>query len=256
MKKLHLLFTSAALAAISAVAADTNKWETSAAAGLTLTRGNSETVLGTVSINSARKRAQDEILLGAAGAYGENTVERTVANPTPPPATVKKEETDKTASMISAFGQYNHSISERWYGGVRLDFLHDDVADVSYRLTLSPLVGYYAIKKPNTTLKFEAGPSGILERQGGEQNEYVALRLGERFEHKFSPKARVWQSFDYMPQIDRTHNYLIVFELGAEASLTEKLSLRCVFQDNYDNEPADGRKRNDIKLITALAYKF
>ncbi|HMJ90361.1 MAG TPA: DUF481 domain-containing protein, partial [Candidatus Acidoferrum sp.] len=146
--------------------------------------------------------------------------------------------------------------NERWYAGVRLDFLHDAISDLSYRLTLSPLIGYYAIKQPNTTLKFEAGPAGIAERQGGVDDQYVALRLGERFEHKFSPKARVWQAFDYIPQIDRWHNYLIIFELGAEASLTEKLSLRGVLQDNYDNEPAAGRKQNDVKLITALAYKF
>ncbi len=227
-------------------AADTNKWETTAAAGLTLTRGNSKTLLGTVNVDTKNKGASDEILLGAAGAYGENTVD--IGKST--------EKKQKTVNSISAYGQYNHSFSEDWYGGIRADFIHDEIADLAYRFTISPLVGYYAIKKPMTTLKFEAGPSGVFERQGDEENQYAALRLGERFEHKFNPKARVWQSLDYIPQVDRFHNYLIAFELGAEASLTEKLSLRGVFQDNYDNEPAAGRKRNDMRLITALAYKF
>lgn len=254
MQKLNVFLAATCAATFTAVAADTNKWETSAAAGLTLTRGNSETVLGTVSVNSTRKRAHDEVLLGAAGAYGETTIEKDVTTPAGRRITV--EETDKTAGMVSAFGQYNRSISDLWYAGIRADFLHDAVADLSYRFTLSPLVGYYAIKQPNTTLKFEAGPSGVFERQGGEDNQYAALRLGERFEHKFTPKSRVWQSVDFIPQVDRWHNYLIIFELGAEASLTEKLSLRGVLQDNYDNEPAPGRKCNDVKLITALAYKF
>src|SRR6185436_6797840 len=48
-------------------------WETVASAGVTLTRGNSETFLGTVGINSQRKWSSDEILLGASGGYGENT---------------------------------------------------------------------------------------------------------------------------------------------------------------------------------------
>jgi putative salt-induced outer membrane protein YdiY len=235
------------LSAVCLSAAETNKWETSAAAGLSLTRGNSETLLATIGINSTRKTADDEILLGAAGAYGENTVED---------KTTGKDDTQKTAQSLSAYGQYNHSINDRWYAGVRLDFLHDRIADLDYRFTLSPLIGYYAIKKPMTTLKFEAGPSGVIERQGEENNEYIALRLAERFDHKFSDKAKMWQSLEYIPQVDRFHNYLIIFELGAEASLTEKLSLRGVFQDLYDNEPAPGRKKNDMKLITSLAYKF
>lgn len=244
MKKTTIALVSGLLASvIVSEAADTNQWVTSAAAGLTLTRGNSETLLANLSVASARKTPIDEILLGASGTYGETKDQKTGV-------------TDKNAESVSAFGQYNRSFNERWYGGFRVDFLYDAIAEVDYRVTLSPLVGYYAIKKPMTTLKFEAGPAGVLERVGGVDDQYAALRLGERFEHKFSDKARMWQSLEFVPQVDRFQNYLITAEIGAEASLTEKLSLRAVLQDLYDNEPAPGRKNNDIKLITSLAYKF
>jgi putative salt-induced outer membrane protein YdiY len=223
----------------------TNKWESVIAAGLTLTRGNSETLLGVLTVNAKRKTDIDEVLLGAAGTYGESTVERD-----------GRDETDKTAGSISAFGQYNRSLTDLWYAGLRTDFLHDAISEVKYRVTISPLIGYYAIKQPKTTLKFEAGPSGVFEKQGDDENQYAALRIGERFEHKFTDKARVWQSADFMPQVDRFHNYLLTVEVGAEAALTQNLSLRAVAQDNYDNVPADDRKKNDLKLITALAYKF
>ena len=234
------------LSAAALGAENTNKWETSAAAGLSLTRGNSKTLLATVGINSKHKTPVDEILLAVAGAYGENTIKNSGG----------KEETQKTRESLSALGQYNRSFSEDWYGGVRLDFLHDEIADLKYRFTVSPLVGYYALKKPMTTLKFEAGPSGVFERQGTNDNQYAALRLGERFEQKFNPKAKMWQSFDYIAQVDRLQKYLLIFELGTEAALTEKFSLRAVLQDNYENEPAPHRKNNDIKLITSLVYKF
>jgi putative salt-induced outer membrane protein YdiY len=249
MKKLHLTVVASLASALTLFAADTNKWETTAAAGLTLTRGNSETLLATVSLNTTKKNPDHEWLFGAAGTYGEETKEVTKGGK-------KVDETDTTAQNLSAYGQYNKTISDRWYGGFRADFLHDKLADLDYRVTLSPLVGYYAIKEPNTTLKFEVGPSGVIERQGKEDNQYAALRLGERFEHKFTAKSKVWQSFDFIPQVDRWHNYLLITEVGAEAALTEKLSLRGVLQDTYDNEPAAGRKNNDLKLITALAYKF
>ena len=85
---------------------------------------------------------------------------------------------------------------------------------------------------------------------------YMALRLAERFEHKLNDRARVWQSAEFLPQVDDFSNYVIVAEVGVEADLTEKLSLRSFIQDNYDNDPARGRKKNDVRLVTALAYKF
>ena len=235
---------------ISANAATTNKWEGSAAAGVTLTKGNSDTFLGNITLNAARKAARDEILLGASATYGTTETEVELPNG------VSYDDKDTTTANAGAFGQYNHLFTEVCYAGVRLDFLHDDIADVSYRLTFSPLVGYYFIKNEKTRLAAEAGPSFVAERVGGVNDEYLALRFAERFEHKFSDRAKVWQSVEYLPQIDRWGNYIINAEVGAEATLTGRLALRAVLQDTYDNEPADGRKKNDLKLITSLVYKF
>jgi putative salt-induced outer membrane protein YdiY len=262
MKRMKGRFTSFATAiaallltgATASKAATTNQWDASLAAGVTLTKGNSDTFLGNITFNANRKAPRDEVLLGASATYG--TTEKEVSFVTASGVTVKRETSDTTTANAGAFGQYNHLFTERFYGGVRLDFLHDAVADVNYRFTLSPLAGYYLIKNPKTRLAVEAGPSFIAERVGGESDEYIALRFAERFEHKFSDKARVWQSVEYLPQIDRWGNYIINAEVGAEASLTEKLALRGVIQDTYDNEPAAGRKKNDLKLITSLAYKF
>ena len=236
--------------AITSMAAQTNHWDASLAAGATLTKGNSDTFLGNITFNANRKAPRDEILLGAGVTYGTTENEVTLPNG------VKYDDKETTTANASAFGQYNHLFTENFYGGVRLDFLHDAVADVSYRFTLSPLAGYYLIKNAKTRLAVEAGPSFVAERVGGESDEYMALRFAERFEHKFSDKARVWQSVEYLPQVDRWGNYIINAEVGAEASLTEKLALRGVIQDTYDNEPAAGRKKNDLKLITSLVYKF
>jgi hypothetical protein len=49
---------------------------------------------------------------------------------------------------------------------------------------------------------------------------------------------------------------LIIAEVGAEAGLTENISLRTYIQNKYDNQPAPGRKKNDVKVVAQLAYKF
>ena len=62
------------------------KWETSAAAGLTLTSGNSETFLATVTFDTKRKWEKDEFGAGLGFGYGESEVEVT-DNTTVPPTT-------------------------------------------------------------------------------------------------------------------------------------------------------------------------
>ena len=253
MHKFRIALASLLLSStIALTAAETNKWDASLAAGATLTKGNSDTFLGNLTFKATRKYSPyDEVLLGASGTYGttENKDVLQLNGTT-------RDETETTTANANGFGQYNHLFTERLYAGVRLDLLHDAIADVKYRVTLSPLVGYYLIKQTNTFLAVEAGPSLITEKVGNESDTYAALRLAERFEHKFSNKARVWQSIEILPQIDRFENYIVNAEVGAEASLTENFSLRGVIQDTYDNEPAEGRKKNDLKLITSLVYKF
>lgn len=239
-----LALTLPALAQEKAPTIQTNPpWQTSIALGLTVTDGNSESLLFTASANSTRKRERDEIILGANGGYGETTDPDT-------------DETTKNAAFAKGFGQYNYLFTERFYAYARLDALHDDIAEVQYRFSFSPGVGYYFIKNPRTSLSGEVGPGLVHERVGGEDDTYATIRFAERFEHKFNDSVRLWQSLEFLPQIDDWNNFIINAEIGVEATLTKSLSLRVLAQDTYDNEPAEDREENDLKFITALAYKF
>ncbi|MEO5803830.1 MAG: DUF481 domain-containing protein [Verrucomicrobiota bacterium] len=231
---------AAAVCTVSAQAPTAEKipgWDTSAALGFTLTRGNSDTLLFTGNIISGKKWDQNELAFGADATYGENN-------------------SVKNAESLHGFGQYNRLFSERAYGYLRLDGLHDDIADIEYRFTLSPGVGYYFIKEETTRLSGEVGPAFIYEKQGDDTRGYFTLRLAERFDQKLNDRTKIWQSVEILPQVDDIENYIVNAEIGIETGLTPKLSLRTYLQDTYDNEPAPGREKNDLKLVTALAYKF
>ena len=105
-------------------------------------------------------------------------------------------------------------------------------------------------------LSAEVGPAFIYENVAGDERGYFTLRVAERFNYKINDRARIWQSAEFLPQVDDWNNYIINAELGIESDLTEKLSLRSFVQDTYDNEPAPGRRSNDVKWVTAIAYKF
>ncbi len=218
-------------------------WETSAAAGATLTRGNSKTFLGTLTLLSNGKWEKEEANLGADFTYGENE-DKTLGK------VVKNAETEH------AFGQFNRLFSERFFGFGRVDGLHDPISAVDYRLTLSAGAGYYFIKNSRTSLRGEVGPGYIFQKQAGHIHNYPTVRVADRFEYKFSETSHLWQTAEFLPEVEHVHNYIINAEIGVESALTKKLSLRTSLQDTYHNAPAPGREKNDAKLIAALAYKF
>jgi putative salt-induced outer membrane protein YdiY len=221
----------------TAVSINKSAWESSISAGLSLTKGNSDTLLTTVAFKARKKTAENEFMFGADGSYGENN-------------SVKNNET------LHGVGQYNHLFSDRFYAFLNLEGLHDGIADLDYRFTISPGAGYYLLKQTNATLAVEAGPGLIVQQLGGVDTTYATLRLAERFEHKLDNGARVWEKVEFLPQVNKLHNFLVNAEVGAEASLTKTFSIQVALQDNFINQPAPGRKDNDVKLISGLVYKF
>ncbi len=188
-------------------------------------------------------------MFGAKAGYGKTTaVNRTDGLPDPE---------NTTDAYIKGGGQYNHLFTERFYGALRLDALHDDISDVYYRFTVAPLAGYYFIKNAVTTLSADLGPAWAVEKVGNDgARGYLALRLGERFEHKFAGGARVWQTADITPELTDWDNYVFNFTLGVSAPITKAISVQVVADDTYDHDPSPSRLRNDFKLTAGLAYKF
>jgi putative salt-induced outer membrane protein YdiY len=220
-------------------------WVSSAAVGVTLTRGNSDTTTLSLSANTEKKWTSDDLSLGADALYGNQKTDG--AN-----------KTTETADLLHGFIQYNRSFTERFYVYGRVDGLHDGLADIQYRLALSPGLGYYFIKEKATDLSLEAGPTWVDEKLGDSDLSFGAYRVAEKFHQTLSDRARVWESLEYLDEIDKLGNYIENLEVGMEADLNKKknLSLRVTFDDTYNNEPAAGRLKNDLKLITAIAYKF
>jgi putative salt-induced outer membrane protein YdiY len=222
------------------------KWESVASADLTLTRGNSRSFLATATLNTQRKWESEELLLGASAGYGNSSAKNSNG----------QEVTTENQDYLKGFAQFNHLFSDRFYAGLRLEALHDNVADLNYRFTVSPMAGYYFIKHTNTFLSGEVGPSLVDEELGHHTQTYMGLRLGERFEHKFDGGAKIWQSLEWIPQVDKFDNWILNAEAGVSAPITKSLDVRLIAQDTYNNQPAPGRLKNDLKLLAGIGYRF
>jgi len=222
-----------------AIVVATNKpvWESSFAGGVTLTKGNSDTLLTTAAFRTRVKTPVFEFGFGLDGSYGESD-------------SVRNNET------LHGITQYNHLFSNCMYGYLNAEGLHDGIADLQYRFTVGPGAGYYFLKRTNITFAGEFGPSLIFQRLGRTDTTYASLRWAERFEQKLKSGARVWERAEILPQVNKLENYLVNAEIGAEATLTKNLSLRVTLLDNFVHQPAPDRKNNDVKLVSGLVYKF
>ncbi len=223
----------------------TYPWKSSVALGVTIARGNTDTTLASMTFSTEKKWPLNDLVFGGDGLYGETK------NP-------DQQKYTESAEILHGYSQYNRTITDGLYGYARIDGFHDGIADIKYRITLAPGIGYFFIKNKVTDLSVEVGPGYIREQLDGETESFATLRIGEKFHYNISAHAKAWETIEYLPQVDQFNNYIVNAELGIEAALNKSsnLSLRSVLDDSYNNVPALGRLKNDLKLITSLVYKF
>jgi putative salt-induced outer membrane protein YdiY len=215
------------------------RWDTTFTFGLTVTGGNTKTLLTSVDLESQRKSPLNEILLDVNGTYGENN-------------------NVKNAEQLDGSGQYNRLATDRLYYGIKEDGFHDGIAGIDYRITSTPLAGYYLLKAPKTELGVEIGPGYVYQRNLGSDTtlSHATLRLGERFQHSFSGGTKIWEKMEILPEVNNFGNYYADGEIGISATLSKHTALTSYVDDSYYSVPALGLLHNDVKLVTGLTYKF
>ena len=216
---------------------DPEAWDLSAAMGFNFTKGNADTRLLTASFDATKEKDSNVYIFNLSGADGEqNKVD--------------------TQRFIRGKAAYERLLSERFYVSTTGTFITDDIADVDYRVVLSPAAGYYLLKSEETKLSAETGPAYVFEKQGGLDDNYLAWRVADNFSWKFSPTAKLFQYADYLLNTDNTNQSIILAKGGIEASLTSMLALVLSVEDRYNNLPAAGRKKNDVLVTSALKVSF
>lgn len=213
---------------------------TTVAAGVTLTDGNSDTLSANASIvTEGEKEGLGAILAGIEANYGESTVD---------------EVDEKTVDNVKLYANVKKTLSPRTYVSLDGAALYDDIALIDYRVNLGPSLGAYLLKNDFREFSMEVGPSYLWEEVDSIDDNYLALRFGERYTCQISETAKLWQSAEYLPKAEDFDQYLLNVELGVEATVTELITLRLVLQDKYNSMPAADTDHNDLSLIAGLGF--
>jgi putative salt-induced outer membrane protein YdiY len=153
---------------------------------------------------------------------------------------------------------YSFGNSKMWYNFYRLEADHDRFADIDYRLVPAAGIGYWFFDKSDFKLMAELGVG--LEHthyrsNTEEKNEGILIpRLF--LEKRLFKNTKITQDVYYYPQWEDFNMYRIRSKTELDIALNKKLSARLSLIDDYNSSPTEGTKKNDLKLISSLAYSF
>ena len=217
-------------------------WKNDISAGYNTSRGNTETeqLYFNALLNRNRKHVDEWTLRG--------DIYYSSAN--------KKMDAQKWYTM----GRYAYSFGSRkaWYNFYRLEADHDRFADVYYRIIPAAGVGYWFFDLPETKLLAEAGLgleyTDYYSDKKGISNLVATPRLF--YEQELFKRAKFTQDIYLYPALTDFGNYRVHSESAFNFSINDSLGLRLSLIDDYNSDPPEGTKKNDLTFLSSLVYSF
>ena len=231
-----LATTQSLLASPQPLTAETSSsWKNTAAAGLSLAKGNSDNLSYNLHLLSSYEHDNTEAKLGADWHYAENN-------------------DVKNTDSFKAFGEYRYLLSDRAYLGTNTSYLVDDITDIDYRIDLGVVAGYYLLKNKDQKLSFETGPGYVWQDQADITDDYLTLRFALRYEQQLAQRSKLWFSSIYTPAADDFSDYLLSAEAGIDTAINDHWAIRTAIRYQYDSTPAPDRQSGDTLLTVGLRY--
>jgi putative salt-induced outer membrane protein len=227
----------------------TDFWSGVLDTGLSLTRGNSESLTYSLSGKAARLTERDKITVYSNAIYTNSTLNGVSAT---------------TAHAIRGGVRGDLNVGDKLFVFGFTDFEYDAFQHLDLRNVVGGGLGYHAIKTANTTLDLFGGgsfdqeyfspnppaePISVTRKSG----EIVA---GEEFDTKLSNRTTLSERFALYPNVSNTGNFRMQFDTTAATKLKGWLSWQVTYSDRYLSDPLPGLKNNDVLLSTGIRLTF
>lgn len=165
-------------------------------------------------------------------------------------------------------GQEDHFWTTAFYSYLNLKYESDRIADLKarYRAGLGGgyqwLDGYVHDATGKWDFNQEFGVNWIMEEYEGDadsaKNGFGALRYAHhaKYNPKWNENVEIFHNLEYLPEVDEFSKYLINTDVGISTKIYLDFELLAKVEFNYNSKPANDRKKQDIRYIVGLGYKW
>jgi putative salt-induced outer membrane protein YdiY len=240
----------------------TDFWSGLLDAGLSETRGNSDSLTFNLSGKAARVTDRDKISVYTNAIYSKSTI---------------NDVSNTTAHDIRGGVRGDLNVSDHLYVFAFTDLEYNAFQHLDLRNVLGGGFGYHAIKTKNTTFDLFGGgsfdqeyfssysvttanpappPATITTLVPSDTRKSGELVLGESFATKLGPRTTLTEAFSLYPNLSSGGDFRFQFDISAATKLKNWLGWQVTYSDRYISNPPFGLKGNDQLLSTGLRLTF
>lgn len=220
------------------------KWSGDITLGASKTTGNSETTAVSGTLEAIRRSALDRFTFGAGWFYSEQE-------------NLGTRESEITERKVYSAIKYDYFLSKRWYANANSRAEGSRAADLELRYTAGGGLGYQFFETEEFKLSAEVGAGYFYEKyRRVDADQFLSGRVAANLEWAFLPNASFGQSVEWFPGMERGEDQLVHSDSRLRASLTESMYAQFQVRMDWDNTPAAGLERTDVKYILGVGWKF
>jgi len=164
------------------------------------------------------------------------------------------------SQRYDAMIRYAHSFgqSKKWYNFYKTEGDHDRFANINVRITPSTGVGYWFSDKKEWKFMTELGLGVTFTDFGNDTDEEAELVLIPRAyaEKKLIGESKISQEAIFYPSLSDRGEYRLHLDTALTNPITDQLSLRVSWINDYNSDPGKDVKEHDMRLTTGLEYSF
>lgn len=218
-------------------------WSGSVSLGAQMRRGNTDSSDVRFDATALRKAPREELALRFYADYGE---------------------TEGETDTNEIFGEVKLKVfqTDRFYLFGLTNMEYDEMENLDLRAQVFGGPGYNFIDTERTKLLGEigAGLTGEFfdEDDGGDEETLEAsLRLNAEWRQKLFANAEFFQGLTVYPSLGKFGDYRLRSESTLSAPFSEQWAIKLSLVDDYDSNPeSEDVKKNDLKFIAAIQYKY
>jgi len=215
-------------------------WSGSFGAGLSLTRGNSDTTNINVSYD-VKRDPTDHFVFTSKGLFLRGD-----------------KDSELTASRLSLEARVDRKFSDRTSLFTQVQYLRDRFKEIDYLVSPTFGVAQYLVKEEITELSVNVSVGGVWEKNTSRDTRFDgALNAGQEFKQKLSDTAEITQRLTALWKLQDFDDSLYTLSVGIAASVTSRTQLKFEVVDTYKNKPPSvDVKKNDVSMLASFVFKF